>query len=137
MYLETQPQTFVTERARVAFVISLLSGRALQWATPLWNNNANAVSSLSSFISQFRQVFGHTTSPLSVHDQLFTIRQGKQTVSSYALHFRTLAAASGWGEKALTTAYRRGLNPDILTVLRGSWSRVGSLPDSTATSCGK
>uniref|UniRef100_A0A671NAZ2 DUF4939 domain-containing protein n=1 Tax=Sinocyclocheilus anshuiensis TaxID=1608454 RepID=A0A671NAZ2_9TELE len=31
LYLEMQPHLFVTERTKVSFIISLLSGRALQW----------------------------------------------------------------------------------------------------------
>ncbi|KAL0165770.1 hypothetical protein M9458_037614, partial [Cirrhinus mrigala] len=45
--------------------------------------------------------------------QLFRLQQGTASVNDYTLHFRTLAAASGWNETALLGAYRQGLNPDI------------------------
>lgn len=32
LYIEMQPQKFTTERAKVAFLLSLLSGRVLLWA---------------------------------------------------------------------------------------------------------
>ncbi|KAL0151898.1 hypothetical protein M9458_052790 [Cirrhinus mrigala] len=38
---------------------------------------------------------------------------GNSTIHQYTLHFRTLAAASGWNEAALLGAYRQGLNPQI------------------------
>ncbi|ROL51077.1 Retrotransposon-like protein 1 [Anabarilius grahami] len=44
LYFEMQSQQFSNDRARVAFVISLLSGKALQWAQSLWNSNAQRLS---------------------------------------------------------------------------------------------
>ncbi len=35
------------------------------------------------------------------------------TIHQYALKFRTLAAASGWNEPSLITAFRQGLNPRL------------------------
>ncbi|KAL0148034.1 hypothetical protein M9458_056649, partial [Cirrhinus mrigala] len=51
--------------------------------------------------------------PLSTSDQLFCLQQSTTSVNEYTLHFRPLAAASGWNETALLGAYRQGLNPDI------------------------
>ncbi|KAL1252625.1 hypothetical protein QQF64_017318 [Cirrhinus molitorella] len=39
--------------------------------------------------------------------------QGSSSIHDYTLHFRTLAAASGWDEVALLGAYRHGLNSNI------------------------
>ncbi|KAK3528594.1 hypothetical protein QTP70_005005 [Hemibagrus guttatus] len=50
---------------------------------------------------------------LSVHDELFSLRQANQAIHDYTLHFRPLAASSGWNEVALLYAYRRSLNPKI------------------------
>ncbi|KAI2643005.1 Transposon Tf2-8 polyprotein [Labeo rohita] len=54
-----------------------------------------------------------TIGELATSDQLFRLQQGTSLVNHYTLHFRTLAAASGWNEKALLGAYRQGLNPDL------------------------
>uniref|UniRef100_A0A671RKW5 DUF4939 domain-containing protein n=1 Tax=Sinocyclocheilus anshuiensis TaxID=1608454 RepID=A0A671RKW5_9TELE len=43
LYLEMQPHLFVTEWAKVSFIISLLSGRALQWAEALWNSQISPI----------------------------------------------------------------------------------------------
>lgn len=48
-----------------------------------------------------------------MHDQLFSLHQGKLPVADYAVKFRTLAATGGWNEAALITAYRQGLNSTI------------------------
>jgi len=111
LYLEAQSQLFTTERSRVVFVIFLLTGRALQWAQPLWESNAPVTASINSF-AHF-EVFGQSTTELSIHNQIFNLRQNDESVSMYALRFRTLVAASGWNETALITAFRYGLNPHV------------------------
>ena len=113
LYIEANTHLFQNERGRVAFVISLLSGRALQWAQPLWETNAPVTTSLSTFFAHMKDVFGHHTAELSVHDQLYHIHQGEESVSMYALRFRTLASTSGWNETALITAFRHGLRREV------------------------
>lgn len=112
LYMEINANQFVSESAKISFILSLLTGRALNWAQALWNSNAPALQSLSSFVEHFQIVFSQTTNAISVHNQLLRLRQGRSTVSEYALQFRTIAASSGWNEIALS-AYRQGLNPDI------------------------
>ena len=112
--MEANSHLFHSERGRVAFIISLLSGRALQWAQSLWETNAPVIGSTTAFCTHLKEVFGQQTAELSVHDQLFSIRQGKrETTSSYALRFHTLACMSGWNESALVTAFRHGLLAEI------------------------
>uniref|UniRef100_A0A672KWW5 DUF4939 domain-containing protein n=1 Tax=Sinocyclocheilus grahami TaxID=75366 RepID=A0A672KWW5_SINGR len=60
-YLEMQPHLFVTERVKVSFIISLLSGRALQWAEALWTAQSPGIHSLEDFVRHFREVFGQST----------------------------------------------------------------------------
>uniref|UniRef100_A0A671RMN4 DUF4939 domain-containing protein n=1 Tax=Sinocyclocheilus anshuiensis TaxID=1608454 RepID=A0A671RMN4_9TELE len=66
LYLEMQPHLFVTERAKVSFIISLLSGRALQWAEALWNSQSPWIHSLDGFVKHFREVFGQSTTEVTV-----------------------------------------------------------------------
>ncbi len=110
-----QPQQFVSERSKVAFLISLLSGRALLWAQAIWNSQSSLINSFNAFSAPFRQVFGLSTGSLSIADQLIRLRQGTSSVSMYTQQFRTLAASCGWNETALLTAYRQGLDPQIRT----------------------
>ncbi len=110
-----QPQKFATERAKVAFLLSLLSGRALLWARAIWGSQSAIINSFEAFVAHFQEVFGQSTGSLSIPDQLIRLRQGRSTVSDYTLQFRTLAATSGWNEAALLTAYRQGLDSQIHT----------------------
>ncbi|XDV42921.1 hypothetical protein PO909_011499 [Leuciscus waleckii] len=114
LYFEMHSPQFTSDRAPVACYPERESARYARWPVqPWWQSNALVVSSLSDFLSHFKEVFGQTTSDLSVHDQLFNLRQAKNSVSTYTLQFRTLAAASGWNETGLLTAFRQGLNADI------------------------
>ncbi|KAL0151794.1 hypothetical protein M9458_052945 [Cirrhinus mrigala] len=113
LYIQMQPQQFPSEKSKVAFLTSLLTGKALQWAKAIWNANNPIINSYDLFTNHFSEVFSTATSTLSTSDQLFRLRQGSTEVNEYTLHFRTLAAASGWNEIALLGAYRQGLNPEI------------------------
>ncbi len=126
LYFEMQPHQFISDRAKIAFIISLLSGRALQWAESIWNSRSPVVRSLNTFVDHFREVFGTSTSAISVHDELFRLRQAGMPIHDYTVRFRTLAAASGWNETALLAAYRRGLDPQTRRKWPSMTTRWGS-----------
>ncbi len=113
LFMEMQPQRFSTKRAKVAFLISLLTGKALLWARAIWNANSVIINSYDAFTNHFKEVFSSATGALAVSDQLLRLSQGSSTTSDYTLQFRTLAASSGWNEAALLSAYRHGWNPNI------------------------
>ncbi|KAL0153965.1 hypothetical protein M9458_050722 [Cirrhinus mrigala] len=113
LYIETNSQSFPNENVKIAFVISLLTGRALQWAEALWNTKSTVLTTLSTFFSHFRKVFGAALTPLSVHDELLKLKQASNNIHEYTLCFRALAVNSGWNEVALLAAYRKGLKPAI------------------------
>uniref|UniRef100_A0A671P6C7 DUF4939 domain-containing protein n=1 Tax=Sinocyclocheilus anshuiensis TaxID=1608454 RepID=A0A671P6C7_9TELE len=52
---------FSSERTKVAFLISLLTGRALLWAKAIWNAISAIINSYDAFTNHFKEVFGHTT----------------------------------------------------------------------------
>uniref|UniRef100_A0A671K5F4 DUF4939 domain-containing protein n=1 Tax=Sinocyclocheilus anshuiensis TaxID=1608454 RepID=A0A671K5F4_9TELE len=56
LYFELQPHQFVNDRAKIAFIMSLLSGRVLQWAEALWNllQCSPLVRSYDAFMDHFR-----------------------------------------------------------------------------------
>lgn len=111
--LEMQSPRFPTERAKVAFIISLLMGRALHWTQTIWNQNTTVRQTLNNFISHFRVVFRIPDGDFYVGEQLYHLNQDKDSVSDYTLKFPTLAVASGWNERSLLTTYRQGLNPQL------------------------
>ncbi len=47
----------------------------------------------------------------SVGEQFYHLKQGKLSITDYALCFCVLAAISGCNERSLLTTYRQGLEP--------------------------
>lgn len=54
--LEMQPHHFPTEKAKISFILSLLSGRALLWAETLWSQAGPVTQSFDSFTTHFWEV---------------------------------------------------------------------------------
>uniref|UniRef100_A0A671SCJ9 DUF4939 domain-containing protein n=1 Tax=Sinocyclocheilus anshuiensis TaxID=1608454 RepID=A0A671SCJ9_9TELE len=96
LFIEMQPQKFTTERSKVAFLISLLNGNALDWARAIWNAGGAIIYSYDAFKNHFKEVCGSTMGELSVSDQLLHLRQGSSTTREYTLQFRTLVAGMRW-----------------------------------------
>ncbi|KAL7868633.1 hypothetical protein SRHO_G00100170 [Serrasalmus rhombeus] len=113
LYITHNPSQFRLETDKVHFVISLLTGRAKEWATALWTINSAILQSESRFLSQFKAVFAHSPTGKEVGSQICDLKQGTRSAADYALDFRTLAAGSGWSEPALKTMFVRGLREDV------------------------
>lgn len=58
---ELQPLTYPTERSRVAFMITQLTGRAREWGTAEWAKQSAVCSSVAAFSEGLRRVFDHVT----------------------------------------------------------------------------
>ncbi|KAK3546860.1 hypothetical protein QTP86_003750 [Hemibagrus guttatus] len=125
LVLEMQPHMFPTERFKVAFVITQLSGKALLWAESIWSQNHPAVQSYSSFVDHFKEVFGKPSWDSSIGEELYNLKQGKMSINEYALQFRTLAAKSGWNKQTLLTSYCQGLDPQVRLHLAAYKDSIG------------
>uniref|UniRef100_A0A8C9T481 Retrotransposon gag domain-containing protein n=1 Tax=Scleropages formosus TaxID=113540 RepID=A0A8C9T481_SCLFO len=119
LVFSSMPLVFSTEQSRITYVLSLLTGRALEWATAVWTNGLP--STYAQLKSRFLAVFGLAQPEEQLSERLLNLQQGNRPVADYALEFRVLAARSDWGEKALWASFRRGLNPRIRSemVFRG------------------
>ncbi len=119
LYIENQPYLYPTEKSKISFLISLLSGKALQWAETIWSQSGSITKSFDNCVNHFREVFGRAYGDSTAADQLYHLRQGSLPIKEYALKFRTLAAASGWDERSLVTTYRHGLEPKLRLQMAG------------------
>ncbi|KAL0152565.1 hypothetical protein M9458_052288 [Cirrhinus mrigala] len=113
LFVNQQPHLYPTEEGKIAFVCSLLTGKALEWATAVWNLDRPAFPSFATFLQQFKAVFQPSSESGEAGEQIYQLRQGRRTAAEYALEFRTLAAQSGWNDGPLKLHYRRGLRPDL------------------------
>ncbi|XP_036379838.1 vascular endothelial growth factor receptor kdr-like [Megalops cyprinoides] len=79
--------------ARIAYVITLLTGRAREWGTAVWDADAPFCH---SFAEEMRKVFDRSKHGRKAASEMLLIRQGRRSVSDYTIDFRTLTASSGW-----------------------------------------
>uniref|UniRef100_A0A6Q2ZMK7 Retrotransposon gag domain-containing protein n=1 Tax=Esox lucius TaxID=8010 RepID=A0A6Q2ZMK7_ESOLU len=102
-----------TEAQKITSLVSCLSGKALEWATAIWNTEQPTQGSYAEFTRRFRAVFDHPHEGREAGERLFHLRQGTRSAQEFALEFRTLAAGSGWNERALIDHYRCSLREDV------------------------
>ncbi len=117
LFVNQQPSLYPTESSRTAFVCSLLTGRALDWATAVWRTDGSAFPTFDSFLHHFREVFEHPAEGRGAGEQLLALSQGRRTAADYALSFRTLAAQTTWVEDTLKLLFRKGLNTELQSEL--------------------
>ncbi len=108
---------YPTDESRIAFMCSLLTGRALDWATAVWCEDRPTFPSFRAFIQRFKEVFEHPAGGKEAGEQLLSLRQGRSSAADYVLSFRTLAAQTGWPDDPLKLHYRKGLNTELQSEL--------------------
>ena len=108
-----QPSTFSTDGAKVAYVITLLSGRARDWGTAVWSDNMAIREDFALFSSEMRKVFDRSKQGREAAREVLQCRQGCQSVSDYSIRFRTLASSAGWNREAFYDVFFNGLSEEI------------------------
>uniref|UniRef100_A0A671LWM7 Retrotransposon gag domain-containing protein n=1 Tax=Sinocyclocheilus anshuiensis TaxID=1608454 RepID=A0A671LWM7_9TELE len=109
LHIALQPSSFPTEESKVAFVITLLTGRAALWGTAVWERKHQCCSSFQSFSDELRKVFDRAAYGREAARELAELRQGDRSVTDYAIEFRTLAAECKWNQEAQWDVFRHGL----------------------------
>lgn len=108
-----QPLTYASDSAKVAFVISLLTGRAREWATAVWAAKAACCMEFDSFKAEFVKIFDRSALGKEASRLLAALHQGRRSVADFAIEFRTLAASSKWNDAALAARFTEGLEDEI------------------------
>lgn len=57
LIFELQPSLFPSDHSRIAYLITLMSGRALSWAMAVWEQQFAIYLCLEDFIAEVRKVF--------------------------------------------------------------------------------
>lgn len=97
----------------MSYIIALLTGRALAWATAVAERRAPAPFDSAVFMEKFWLTFDHRVSGHEAATRLLRLRQGNRCVADYAVEFRSLAIESGWTAEALVPAFHEGLSESI------------------------
>ncbi|KAL0179798.1 hypothetical protein M9458_025240, partial [Cirrhinus mrigala] len=109
LYIAQQPQAFNNEEAKVAFIVSLLSGKVLEWAPAVWDHNAAARSSLELFKH-------HCGGSLDVYSTGQGHRGGLCAIAPHPL----------CSEGPLKTIYRLGLSHSLQAELASRDAQLGA-----------
>ncbi|KAK3553828.1 hypothetical protein QTP70_012204 [Hemibagrus guttatus] len=117
VFFAHQPGMYSKEETQCAFVMSLLTSRALEWASAVWDADPQIRSSFTYFAGLIREVFEYPAGGKDISLQLMELGQGSDTAADYAITYRTLAAQSGWNDTSLWAVFRAGLNPELQTEL--------------------
>ncbi|KAL2080706.1 hypothetical protein ACEWY4_024499 [Coilia grayii] len=113
LVISLQPTTFPTESAKVAYIITLLSGKAKEWGTSVWEAGLPFCNTFQCFVDEMIKVFDRSKHGKEAARELLHLRQGARSVSDYAIQFRTLATTSGWNPEAQVDAFLNGLSERI------------------------
>ena len=117
LHYELFPNAFPTDRTKIAFMMSHLTGRAKAWASAEWSQGSPLCNSLTDFKAALQRTFDPVTTDRERAQELSRLKQGSNLVCDYAIHFRTLAAESGWNTTALYDVFLKGLAAPIQDLL--------------------
>nr|XP_055051762.1 retrotransposon-derived protein PEG10 [Misgurnus anguillicaudatus] len=118
LHFALQPRTFTTEEMKVAFVLSLLTGKAALWGTAVWENQDRCCASFHALSEEMRRVFDRSVAGREAARLLADLRQEDRSVSDYSIEFRTLAAECKWNEEAQWDHFLHGLADRIQQEIR-------------------
>jgi len=117
--IEMQPRRFCSEKIKVLYAGTLLSGPPLDWfqtyqdrrpeERPAWFED------FELFKTTIERAYGDPDRAASAVRALFAIRQGNRTAAAYATEFQQITAqfSPAWCEPALCAHFHRGLSDSI------------------------
>ncbi|KAL0173249.1 hypothetical protein M9458_033560, partial [Cirrhinus mrigala] len=117
LYFDHQGEKFESNEKKCAFLMTLLSGRAIDWASAVWDSDVQIRRSVDYFLEQLREVFEYPAGGRDISTQIINLKQGNRTAAEHAIKFCTLAAQSGWNDTSLTVMFYHSLNADLQTEL--------------------
>lgn len=112
------PQTFPTDRTRMALICSLMSGETLPCASPLLEKSSSLLGHFE-FIQAMSVVFDDPNHMQTAKAIILTLQRDAQLVTSYTLFFRHFVSDTRWNKATQHYHFRLGLHNDNKT----SWRR--------------
>lgn len=102
-----QGSSFDSDDKMCAFIISLLTGKAIEWAAAVWETDRLFQTSYPYFVQQLRDGFEYPAA------RLMQLTQGRKLAAEHAIEFRTIAAQSGWNDVSLKATFHRRLSMEL------------------------
>ncbi|CAI9620092.1 unnamed protein product [Staurois parvus] len=107
------PAAFPSEKKKVMFIIGLLTGEALAWASPYIEQNRGILNNFDTFLTAMNQVFDDPNRCASAEAKLHSLRQGRRSVAEYTAEFRSWVADTTWNPAAQKSQFRQGLSEQV------------------------
>ena len=121
MVFLNHPKRFATDRAKVLYAGSYLSGTAADWFEPFTLDNAEEAIVLDNwqlFHERIERIFGDSNATATAEHGIDTLfMRDNQQINDYITRFRTYAAQLSWDDQPLMYAYRKGLAARVLDEL--------------------
>lgn len=83
-FFASQEEKFYSDEKKCAFLMSLLSGKAIDWAAAVWETDPLLRTSYDYFVKQLREVFENPAGGNDISTQLLHLSQGNRTAADYA-----------------------------------------------------
>uniref|UniRef100_A0A672N1C9 Ty3 transposon capsid-like protein domain-containing protein n=1 Tax=Sinocyclocheilus grahami TaxID=75366 RepID=A0A672N1C9_SINGR len=99
--------------SKCAFLMTLLTGRAITWAAAVWESDSIIRTSYEYFKQQLRDVFEYPAGGRDISMQLLSMSQGNHSAADYAVEYGTLAVQSGWNDVSLKAVFQRSLTQEL------------------------
>lgn len=72
---------YTTDTSKISLVCSLLTDKALDWATAVLKEDGSTFPSFSAFLQCFWEIFNHPEGGKIVDEQLLALCQGRNTAA--------------------------------------------------------
>ncbi|KAK3510418.1 hypothetical protein QTP70_005907 [Hemibagrus guttatus] len=83
------------EGTKCAFLMSLLTDRALEWASAVWDADPQIKASYDYFAGMIREVFEYPAGGKDISVRLMELRQGSEAAADYAIWFQHVSSSIG------------------------------------------
>ena len=103
------PDCFQTEEIKVLYMFSLMKGAAFEWASKMFESNVPLLKDFALASQTLLSIFEEPDRVRRVENELTTLCQGSDPVSTYACKFRQLAVNVRFNEEYLIFRFRIGL----------------------------
>ena len=113
--MESRPNQFATDDARVRFLMSYMLGKPLEWVSCLRRNNSPLLNNYVGFIRELKTNFGdYTTEAIVANSKLCNLRQRKLGHAfEYISEFQRIAQYSNFNESAKIHMFIQGLKQPL------------------------
>jgi len=113
--MESRPNQFISDAAKVRFLMSYMLGKPLEWVSLLRKNNSPLLNDYEEFVRELKSNFGDYTSQVVVaNSKLCSLRQRKiGYVFEYIAEFQRISQYSDFNESAKIYMFIKGLKQPL------------------------